>query len=252
MGGLPGLAPMSAHMDDFAGLSCDFDSLPAEPIAPPEDPWLARRLESFGASEVPALLIAIGIEKPTPTTPKYIVELAGRLFAIKAGLRKAKRAGEAASRGNDVEVEVLGLWNRLPSNRWPKAHHAGSVPKGWLPLVDRYCPRLSCTPDAWTHYCGALLNVQIKTDVHGGKLAVTPWWQTQVQAEMAVTASEGALLVYGGGWAGYREDQRQEPRAWLVERDEERIETIRKAVRLGWERVEELKSGKAAKENGHG
>ena len=220
----------------------------AEVRAPPEDPWLARRRLTFGASEVPALLLALGLVPPTPTTPKYMVDLAKRLFGVKAGTRKPASAGRAAQMGNDVEVELLRAWNADPCSGYPAASHASSIPREWLPLVDRHCPRLSCTPDAWCRRSGELVNVQIKTDVGGGKRMITPWWRSQVQAEMAVTGSARSVLLYGGGWACDWMDRRERPVAWVVERDEVEIERIRSAVIVGWNRVEQIMAGLPAKE----
>lgn len=208
------------------------------------DPWLTRRLLTFGASEVPALLIALGLDTPTPTTPRYVVDLARRLFGVKAVTRKPQRAGRAAQVGNDVERELLESWNRDPRSGWAAATHADAVPREWLPLIDRHCPRLSCTPDAWLRQSGELINLQIKTDVHGGKLAVTPWWATQVQAEMAVTGAARSVLLYGGGWACDWAERKEPPVAWVVERDEAAIERIRSAVVAGWERVEQIKAAR--------
>lgn len=214
----------------------------------PGDAWLARRRLTFGASEVPALLIALGIDKPTPFTPKYIVDLAGRLFGVKAGTRKPAAAGRAAQMGNDVELELLRRWDCDPLNGWPPATHASEVPREWLPLIDRHCPRLSTTPDAWLRMNGRLVNVQIKTDVHGGKRTYPPWWWVQVQAEMAVTGSASSLLLYGGGWAcDWTDEKRETPVAWEVPRDDEAIERIRDAAREGWRRVEAIRAAEREK-----
>lgn len=235
------------------GLAMDLATMEAEAAevrrAPPEDPWLARRRLTFGASEVPVLLIALGLEAPSPLTPKYIVSASRKLFGMKAGTRKPDAGGRAAQVGNDVERELLEVWSRDPLSGWAAATHADAVPREWLPLVDRHCPRLSCTPDAWCRQSGELVNVQIKTDVGGGKRTITPWWRSQVQAEMAVTGSARSLLLYGGGWACDWMDRRERPVAWVVERDEVEIERIRSAVIVGWNRVEQIMAGKPAKES---
>jgi hypothetical protein len=88
-----------ADADD--GLSMELDAMyPAsQPVAPPTG-WHGRRLLTFGASEVPALLIALGMEQADDATPGYVLELAERLIDIKAGLRKPRKAGAAADRGS--------------------------------------------------------------------------------------------------------------------------------------------------------
>ena len=227
-------------MDDLP--SCDFDSLPVEPIGLPDDPWLARRMLSFGCSEIPALLIAVGVCEPTPITPRYVTDLARKLFGVKAGTRKPSKGGRAASVGADVELELLLAWNADTWSGYPPAVPSNVAPREWYPLVDRYCPRLSCTPDAWLHVEGELVNVQVKTDQHGGKKAPTREWIQQVQGEMAVTGSSRTVIVYGGGWACDWRDQRAYPVAFEVPRDDEMIEVIRNAAREGWAKVEGIRA----------
>lgn len=205
-----------------------------------EDPWIARRRLTFGASDVPALALALG-EPPPSDLPDYVSKLARVLFAVKAGLRKAPAAGSAAQRGNEVEAELVAYVNADPFCGIPMLHHATSVPREWLPLVDRHCPRLSATPDAWCRENGRLVNVQVKTDMAGTKTGVPLWWWWQVQAEMAVTGSESTILLYGPGWASYRESDKREPVFFRVERDEAAIGQIRQWVIQGWKRVEEMK-----------
>ena len=93
----------------------------AELERPPDesDPWLVRRRLSFGASEVPALLIALGRVAPSAVTPKYVLKLAGKLFAAKAGLRRPDGAGRAAAVGADVEAEVVRAFNSDPWSGYP-------------------------------------------------------------------------------------------------------------------------------------
>ncbi len=100
----------------------------ATDAAPPADPWLARRLLSFGASEALALLLALGLEEPDHETPKYILDAAARLFAVKAGTRKAKSAGRAAQLGSDAERPLVAAWNEAPPQGWPAITHADAMP----------------------------------------------------------------------------------------------------------------------------
>jgi hypothetical protein len=223
-------------MDD---LTCDFDALPRERLPLPTDPWLVRRMLSFGASEIHALMLALGEEQPDETTPAYTIEAAKRLFGLKAGLRLPERENAVTDAGKEAEHELLEAWSRDPFSRWPRAVHASVVPASWFPLVDRFCPRLSCTPDAWC--VGGDTNVQIKTDVAGDLTGVTRGFYLQTQGEMGVLGMRRTALLYGPGWAcTWDKRARRAPIAWPVERDDECIESIRSACRRGWKRVEQI------------
>jgi hypothetical protein len=223
---------------DFAGLHAWQG--PSE--ATPTDAWHARRSLTFGASEVPALLYALGWEAPDDDAPGYVVELSEVLLAVKAGLRRRKRAGSAAARGTAAELEVVEAWNGGARGTWPVIEHASAVPREWLPLVDRHAPHLSCTPDAWCRIGGELVNVQIKTDVRGDRTRPDREWCWQVQAECAVTGAGGSILLYAPGWASWRQSDRGALVGWVVERDDAIIERIREATAVGWQRVEALKA----------
>lgn len=230
-----------ADADD--GLSMELDAMyPAsQPVAPPTG-WHGRRLLTFGASEVPALLIALGMEQPDDATPGYVLELAERLIDVKAGLKRPRKAGAAADRGSAAETQVVEAWNAHDRGDWPAITHASSVPREWLPLIDRHQPRLSCTPDAWCYIGGELVNVQIKTDVRGDKTQPTREWVWQVNAECAVTGAAGSLLLYAPGWASWRREDKRRCVAWVVERDDAMIDRIRDAAAQGWQLVEEARA----------
>ena len=221
-------------------LSMDPETMEAQAREVPRvvDPWHVRRLETFGCSDLPALLVALGREPDG--CPQYVIDSAKKLFAVKAGLRKATRSGAAAQRGNDVEAELVHAFNLDPLNGWPRVTHSSSVPREWFPLVDRYCPRLACTPDAWLRNLGDLWNVQVKTDVAGDKKSPPWWWVAQVQGETAVQAATGSLILYGPGWASWRDSDRRKPIVWVVERDDAMIADLRQSVRVGWTKVEEM------------
>jgi hypothetical protein len=216
----------------------------AAPTAPPADPWLARRLLSFGASEALALLLALGLEQPDGETPKYILDAAARLFAVKAGARKAKAAGRAAQLGSDAERPLVAAWNEAPPHGWPAITHADAMPRELLPLLDRHQPRLSWSPDGWCRVAGALVPVEIKTDQRGDRRGPARHWVWQVQQAMAVAGADSALVVYGGGWASWDERMRRGLVPWVVERDDEMIRRLREAAVVGWQRVEELRRGR--------
>jgi hypothetical protein len=199
---------------DFAGLHAWQG--PSE--ATPTDAWHARRGLTFGASEVPALLYALGWEAPDDDAPGYVVELSESLLSM------------------------VSAWNAGARGTWPVIEHASAVPREWLPLVDRHAPHLSCTPDAWCRIGGELINVQIKTDVRGGRQRPDREWCWQVQAECAVTGAGGSILLYAPGWASWRQSDRGSLVGWVVERDDAVIERIREATTVGWQRVEALKA----------
>lgn len=218
----------------------------AREAAPEVDPWLQRRMATFGASEIGPLLIALGREYP-PNVRKYTVETAAKLFASKAGLRKPKRLGGAAQRGNDVEAELVHAFNQDPLNGWPRVTHASEFPREFLPLLDRVERRLSWTPDGWLRRNGALWVVEVKTDVKGDRTEPDWSWGLQVQAAMAVSGCEHALIIYGPGWAHWNENAKRPPTCWVVERDDDVIAGIRHSCAEGWQRVEEMRQGREEK-----
>lgn len=223
------------------------------------DPWLERRKLSFGCSDVPALLFTLGLRTDVPS---YIREraklvrtrkgLVPHLFAEKAGLAKARKAGASAARGLERESAVLDAWRMLldRENYYTPAEEeieassitaASLTPREWLPLVDRHCPPLAGTPDAWARlHCGCLVNVQVKCSA-GPKRALPQIWRDQVQAEMAVTGAPYSALVCGEEWAAWHGNDGP-IRVWFVERDEEVIAEIRAAAKRGWREVERLRA----------
>jgi hypothetical protein len=213
-----------------------------------EAAWLARRLRSFGASEMGALWIALEWATPDQreSAPKYMLDNARRLFEIKAGLRRSGSAGRVAARGASVERRLLAAWLGDEGVRCPvraevaSACHADGVPRGWFPLVDRDCPRLTATPDAWgTDILDAEIVIEIKSTARA--CIEPPWyWLLQVQAQLAVTGAAWGALVIGEWWAA---DWREPGpiSAYWVPRNEAQIAQIRAAVALGWERVERLR-----------
>lgn len=225
-------------------LSLDPSTVDAQLDELPRDPWLERRMLTIGASEVPALYLAMGLVVPEEEPPKWLAKLATQLLASKAtGKAPASRADGAAARGNDVEEELLEEWNSDPFNGWPRFHHSKVAPREWFPLVDRRCPKLSCTPDAWTWQRGRYINGQVKATVRLDATLGSWYHRLQVQAEMAVLDSDRSLLIYGPGWAASW-GQRAKPVGLVVERDEAEIQRIRSAVVAGWALVEERKGAR--------
>lgn len=208
------------------------------PVAP-ADPWLARRLLGFGCSELAALFVALGLRAPDGL-PKYTQEDARLIFRRKVTGRQ-KKAGAAARGGSEAERELLARWvdDGCPGTDvepWT-VRHSDDVPREWLPLVDRYEPRLLCTPDAWGRRGESLVAVEIKTTWE--RHYPRPWSHAlQVQGEMAVMGAASGVIVAGPGWANGHRDAIE---VWAIERDEALQAEIRAACRLGWQRVEEMK-----------
>lgn len=232
------------------------------PSAAPADPWLARRMEGFGCSDLPALLVAVGLAS-AEGAPGYITDRAKlirrkggrpvpRLFLEKAGLRGPLKAGEAAQRGQAREHELLDQWRRrLEHGHFYGRHEADLVPsslgfaadapKEWYPLIDRGRGRLLDTPDAWIRdVFGALVPVQAKCSMRE-KRELPWWWAVQLQGELAVQGADRGVLVCGEGWAATWTTIDGPIRSWPVERDERAIAEIRDVVQWGWAEVEKLR-----------
>lgn len=218
---------------------------------PLADPWLERRQEGFGASELGALYIALGLRAPEPGDPKYLLDAASRLFAVKARLRKPKAAGKAAAGGQRRERDVLRDWTDkgcpgADVTPW-SVKHADELPKEYLPLVDRYCPRLTCTPDAFARDSeDRLVHGEVKcTWRRDDERHMTGdlWWayRLQVLGGIAVTAAHSGVCVVG---LGYASDDDGSLCVFPVERDAEEIARIRDACAEGWKRVEAMKARK--------
>lgn len=233
----------------------------------PADPWLARRALSFGASEVAVLLAALG-RRPVESMPSYMqpdvkvtnrTRGVARIFAQKAGLVAPRKRSAPAQRGLDLEPRLVLLWQQLVGRGHQRGaetidassvvYCADALPRELLPLVDRYCPRLTCTPDVLVRdVMGALVCVDAKCTVRplSGKGGVPAHYALQLQAQMAVCGAEWAAILEGEGWSAEWRDVAGEPagpvRTWPVERDDALIAEIREAAEEGWRVVERLRA----------
>jgi len=219
--------------------------------------WHGRRAHGFGASDVPALLLAFG-SAGYDNPPKYLADKARttnrtfglpRLIAEKAGLIDPKEVGQAAARGTARERELLDQWRELLEHRQfycdeemlivPETIcHASDVPQEWFPLVDRECPSLTCTPDAWCRdVVGRLVGVELKCSA-SERRELPRWWWHQKQAQFCPTAESWGLVVCGEKWSAWHGDDGP-VRSWPVQRDESAIAIIRDACVRGWKLVEE-------------
>lgn len=228
--------------------------------------WLERRSFGIGASDVPALLIAMGLRDGSDA-PRYLTDrarhvvvagdmsaqqTAPRLFAEKAGLVQPLKVGNAALAGIRREAELIATWRDLLSRSVYYGEHERSLiprtvrraePVQIMPLVDRRCPVLCATPDAWAEdVIEQFVVVQAKCS-YGEKRELPWWWRDQVLAEMAVTGADWGVLVCGEYWARDGAPPGDGPiRSWAIERDEVAISEIRDAARRGWAAVEALKA----------
>jgi hypothetical protein len=244
-------------------LALDHETLAAQLAEPaqaePLTGWHARRALGFGASDVPALLLALGIASPAGT-PDYITEKAkptnrtrgvARLFAEKAGIVAPKKTSAAAEKGTKRERELLTQWQaRIARQQWycdaeelviaSRVQHSDSMLKCAWPLVDRHAPMLTATLDAWAwDSLGGELVVELKCSA--SERRDIPWhWRAQVMAQLAVTGADYGLLVCGEFWAAWHGNDGP-IRCWEVQRNEDEIAVIRDAARRGWEIVNDLK-----------
>jgi hypothetical protein len=228
----------------------------------PVDPWHARRAMTFGASEVPALVVGLGTLGDWVGyvgTPGYLLDKAKlfpspigmvpRIILEKAGVRAPLKVGKAAAAGTRRERELLLAWKaEVDAGLHPDAdgvdvgsiRHADAAPKEWFPLVDRECPSLAVTPDAWCRdMFGANVGVELKCSTYAADV-LPGWWLDQKQAQIAACAEDWGIVVQGVDWsAGWKKDG--PVRSWRVDRDDARITLIRDVCRRGWEMVEAIR-----------
>lgn len=218
--------------------------------------WHARRAGGFGASDIPALMLALG--GCSEQAPRYLADRAktisrgkgkglSRIIAEKAGIVPALSAGSAAARGTARERELLEYWCALiSSERSCEASslmmpasitHADALLRCCWPIVDRRCPRLSATLDAWAvDELGAQVVIELKCSATE-RLHLPWYWRAQVLAQLAVTGADYGLLVCGEMWSAWH-GQDGPVRVWPIERDEGEIDALRELVRRGWAEVE--------------
>ena len=213
----------------------------------PADPWLERRLLHFCASEIAPLLVALGRATPgeIAALPGYLRDQASSILRRKAWPSRARKAGSAASRGQQAERPCLAAWAASPCpvrRQFASVTHADAAPRSWFPLVDRHCPQSAATPDGWgVDIFGEDVGIEVKTTME--PIGQTPWWWlAQVHQQTGAGAYAWSAIVIGEGWAHWQTERRQAPRAVRVERDEEQIERIRTACRDGWARVMEMRA----------
>jgi hypothetical protein len=131
-------------------LSLDFGTVTEQLKEKPEgDAWLARRELTFGASDVPALLMGYFRDDYSIRAPRYLEDKARphnfadgtypRIVLEKAGARKAQKGNSATRAGQKRERELLLTWKRsIPSQPFEEMidvdsiRHADAAPKEWF------------------------------------------------------------------------------------------------------------------------
>jgi hypothetical protein len=236
-------------------LSMDIETMDAQAAEPrvraPLSPWHQRRALGFGASDVPALLVGLGL-RDASSVPGYIAEnaksirVAGgemfpRIVLEKAGRKAPRKVGSSANIGRTREVELIAAWAATLTEGDAidpeSVTHASVLPIELTPLVDRECPRLAVSPDGW---CRDVLGELVLVEAKCGNAwrDELPWyWEHQIQAQLAATGVSMGVLVLGQQWSRSME-ARGPIQAWPVERNERVVAEIREAVRAGWLLVE--------------
>lgn len=208
------------------------------------DPWLERRGYGWGASEIASLLLAYDYRREEwadarvyhrddAAMSRWGVPLC---VARKAGLTRGKATSFAMRRGQERERELIETWAR--ESGYDDVTLASTAPREWYPLVDRHCPALTATPDAWCRGpSGEHVVVEAKcTTDHPMRL---PWyWRVQVSAQIACMSAACGVLVCGPGWIF---DSGAQPVSWLIERNESEIARVRDVARFAWAVVQSVK-----------
>jgi len=238
--------------DPALDMSTDALYAPTATVEKPTDPWLVRRKHSFGGSDLAALFVLLGLRESS-SVPGYIADaakvmrksgrLGPRLILEKAGFAKPYAGNESMRIGSAREPELLAAWTSTLATSMVDTTTvvpASAVPRECYPWVDRECPRLAVTPDAWCRdVWSSLLTVELKCSRYYE--SALPWyWRVQAMSQIAVMGASGGFVVLGRGWSR-AEDYMGEVTHWEIERNESEIDEIRDAVVKGWEMVERLR-----------
>ncbi len=254
---------------DMSMAAMDETEPPEVPVdTSPDAAWRARRQHAFGASEIAALFIALGMRN-AEDFPGFIRAEAKihrhgklrvpRIFLRKAGLRRDLKSTAAMELGSEREPELLRQWTeRVLRGRCGReaqmilpesVQHSSVLPREFYPLVARGGLRLAVTPDAWARdKLGDLVAIEAKCSFQPYMMKyrqAAPHHVLQLHAQMLVLGAESGIAVEGERWCNDFFDHAGEPGGlvvtWPVPRDESVIAEIERAIPLGWERVQELK-----------
>ena len=214
--------------------------------------WLDRRRHAWGASEIPALLLAYDERADElRTARKYHLEDAGigrhgvpRIVARKAGLLAAKRASAAMRTGSEREAELLdalSVWSDLTQIARVEGH---PIFGPMSPVRDRLGAPLAASIDAIAFVDGpggGAVAVEAKCTRDG--VVVVPWyWIAQLQAQLACSGYARGAIVVGEGWAAGADSA---PRWWLFDACGEWHARIRRVAVRAWADVEMIRAGRA-------
>lgn len=235
--------------------------------AGPRDPWEVRRDFAFGASEMAALFIALGM-RHAEDFPGFIRSEAhvmkrgphkvSRLFLRKAGLARPLKPTRPMILGSEREPELIRQWTeRVRRGLCGKeartldpstVQHSSCVPRSFYPLTHHRLKHLAVTPDAWAlDLMGGLVAIEAKCSYQpymNKYRDAAPHHVLQLHAQMMVMEGDAGIAVEGERWSNDYWDHAGEPsgpvRTWPVRRDESVVREIEKAIPLGWEAVQEL------------
>lgn len=223
--------------------------------------WMARRSISFGASEVASVMVALGLRDPEQWAPSSwtlrnanFIKVKGgnkvpRIFLQKAGIKKPFADSPEADAGRRREWRLMDRWRELSRTAETGAsalidpssvQFTGfGIPLNIMPLIDRYCPSLSATPDGWARDgVSRFVTIDAKCSYHPYRAkwegGIPPHVFLQKQAQMSVCAADYGLVVEGEEWSATWKDDRGLPPGPVVthrvDRDDDVIEEIRQAV----------------------
>jgi len=204
-------------------LALDFghEAMEPDPLAgayrpsAPTDPWLRRRGLTWGSSEIATLLLAYELAPLDAQVPAWMRDGATyyqrlgvpKILAWKAGIRVQPKGRDQATldRGHRLERRVLSRWQYTRAHELvdPRTiQHADELPRRILPLVDRRCPALAVSPDAWAWGHGRreerdFVVVELKSSRYE-EPAEPPWgYVQQLRSQMDAMEAERGVLVVG-------------------------------------------------------
>lgn len=198
------------------------------------NPWLARRRLTWGSSEIAPLLQAYGLAPLGAKIPGWVAEQGDeyqrlgvpRIVAWKAGLRARPKSDEVSKEaGARLERRVLERWRYTEAHRYvdPRTvEHASRLPQSWLPFLDRSCPALAVTPDAWaSDYQRRHVCVEVKCS--RDPMTEPPWgYVHQTQSQMDAMGAERGFLVVGERWLREKDPEADKRIVtFVIERDAE-------------------------------
>jgi hypothetical protein len=229
----------------------------ARPASSLEEEWHENRTHAWGGSEMAPLLVAYGLSPLRSTPPTWVLDQSEhyqrlgvpKLLAWKAGLR-ARPQGDKVTKdlGNDRERELLARWRTTLAHRRidpATLRHSSSLPRSFLPFVDRRCHRIAVTPDAWARALDReLAMVSAKCTYKPLSQGALPWhYVPQVQAEIGTCGARHGIVVVGEGWVDPSPERPGGPiRAFVVPRDEDMIALQRALATEAWAVVVELRA----------